>query len=49
MKDIEAVPLMQEPKENAVKDTKKLVEAFSSVFRHQHGQDPTQEDITMHL
>ena len=49
MKDIEAVPLMQEPKENAVKDTKKLVEAFSSVFRHQHGQEPTQEDITKFL
>lgn len=50
MKDVEAMPLMQEePKENAVKDTKKLVEAFSAVFRHQHGEDPTQEDITKFL
>jgi hypothetical protein len=50
MKDTEAMPLMQEePKENAVKDTKKLVEAFSAVFRHQHGEDPTQEDITKFL
>ena len=50
MKDIEAVPLVQDnPKENAVKDTKKLVEAFSAVFRHQHGEDPSQEDITKFL
>lgn len=50
MNSADAMPLMQEePKENAVKDTKKLVEAFSAVFRHQHGQDPTQEDITKFL
>lgn len=48
MEDVK--PLAQEEeKTNAVKDVKKLVEAFSAVFRHQHGQEPTQEDISKFL
>lgn len=39
----------EEEKTDAVKDVKKLVEAFSAVFRHQHGQEPTQEDISKFL
>lgn len=50
MKDVENKPLMeQEEKVDSVKDTKKLVEAFSSVFRHQHGKEPTQEEIAEFL
>lgn len=50
MKDTENQPLMQEQeKTDAVKDIKQLVEAFSAVFRHQHGQEPTQEDISKFL
>lgn len=49
MKDIESKPLMEEEKIDSVKDTKKLVEAFSSVFRHQHGKEPSQEEIAEFL
>lgn len=49
MKDVENKPLMEEEKVDSVKDTKKLVEAFSSVFRHQHGKEPSQEEIAEFL
>lgn len=50
MKDVENKPLMeQEEKVDSVKDTKKLVEAFSAVFRHQHGKEPSQEEIAEFL
>jgi hypothetical protein len=50
MKDVENKPLMeQEEKVDSIKDTKKLLEAFSAVFRHQHGKEPTQEEIAQFL
>lgn len=51
MKDVKPQPLAQEEeKTDAVKDVKKLVEAFSAVFRHQNGgQEPKQEDIAKFL
>lgn len=50
MKDVENKPLMeQEEKIDSVKDVKKLVEAFSAVFQHQHGKEPSQEDIAEFL
>ena len=50
MKDVENKPLMeQEEKIDSIKDTKKLLEAFSAVFRHQHGKEPTQEEIAQFL
>jgi len=49
MQDAENKPLMEEEKVDSVKDTKKLVEAFSAVFRHQHGKEPSQEEIAEFL
>ena len=49
MKDIEAVPLMDESKENAVRDTKKLIESFSAVYRHQFDKEPSQDEISKFL
>jgi len=50
VKDVENKPLMeQEEKNDSVKDVKKLVEAFSAVFQHQHGKEPSQEDIAEFL
>lgn len=49
MKDIEAVPLVEETTENPVRDTKKLIESFSAVYRHQFDKEPSQEEISKFL